>query len=384
MKHSRLDAKLQELQQNKTYRQSRTLDSHSYTINSGQQQLINFSSNDYLGLAGNQALQQDFFKQVGVKKDNWMSASSSRPLTGTSSSHSELESMLARSYNKSGALLFNSGYHANIGILPAITDRQDLVLADKFVHASLIDGLKLGQASFKRFAHNKPSHLEQLLDQYRHQYRDVWIVTESLFSMDGDQAPLAELLELKSKYQCYLYVDEAHAVGCFGEQGLGLAENAGVLSDIDLLIGTFGKALAGCGGFAVGNQTLIDSMINFSRSWLFSTALPPINIDWNMFVWQQLSDLKPQQEALTALSTLFRTSLQNIDKTVVGESHIIPMIEAGNENVIALSKKLEAQGILAMPIRSPTVPIGSERIRFSLTANMPESVLQHCIQSLSS
>jgi len=382
MKYSHLQKTLIKLKNENAFRQPRVLDVKGHSASIKSDSLVNFSSNDYLGIAGNIDLQKDFFQQAGTSKHNWMSASSSRPLTGTSSSHAELERLLANSYDKPKALLFNSGYHANTGILPSITSDQDLVLADKFVHASLIDGLRLGDAKFKRFAHNNLDHLAQLLEKYRNEFRDVWIVTESVFSMDGDIAPLIELVALKNKYQCCLYVDEAHAVGCFGANGLGVAEQLNLVAKIDIIVGTFGKSLAGCGGYAVGEQTLIDSMINFSRSWLFSTALPPINIDWNIFIWHQLANLNNERTTLADLSTFFKTGLEDIGKEYLGNSHIVPIIEPGNGNVVELSAKLERKGILAMPIRSPTVAAGSERIRFSLTANIPKSAISHCLGSI--
>lgn len=371
---------LDKLKQEKAYRQIRTLESQGHKVRLGQQELFNFSSNDYLGLAADRDLQQRFFDDSGFDKEHWMSASSSRALTGTSTSHSQLEQLIADSYRKSAALLFNSGYHANTGILPALTDKQDLILADKLVHASLIDGMQLGRAKFKRFAHNDIEHLNQLLESNRSDYRDVWIVTESLFSMDGDIAPLNDLIKLKKQHQCYLYVDEAHAVGCFGDQGLGLAEQQGVIDGIDLLVGTFGKALAGCGGFVTGDQTLIEALVNSSRSWLFSTALPPINIDWNIFIWQQLAQFKKQRAQLDLLGNLFRQGLKNISKQTLGDAHIVPMLEDGNKNVVALSGALQTAGILALPIRSPTVREGDERVRFSLIANMPEEVITQCLE----
>lgn len=385
-KYSHHHTRLAELKKKQAYRQIRTLQPQSHKVSLGQQELINFSSNDYLGLAADTELQERFFNNsefnTGFNKSHWMSASSSRVLTGTSTSHTKLENLIAQSYNKSGALLFNSGYHANTGILPALTDQQDLILADKLVHASLIDGLKLGQAKFKRYAHNDMGNLARLLDKHRSNYRDVWIVTESLFSMDGDLAPLVELVELKKKHQCYLYVDEAHSVGCFGERGLGLSEQENVVDDIDLLVGTFGKALASCGGFVTGDQTLIEALVNYSRSWLFSTALPPVNIDWNIFIWQQLADFKKQRDQLDRLTQLFRDGLNRVDKESLGSAYIVPVIEAGNEKVVALADKLQAASILAMPIRSPTVRSGSERLRFSLTANIPESAIEHCLDTL--
>ncbi|MBX2849753.1 MAG: 8-amino-7-oxononanoate synthase [Acidiferrobacterales bacterium] len=382
MKFSYLDKSLANLKKQKALRHARVLEVNQYKASDQQKSLYNFSSNDYLGLAGDSQLQMEFFQQSGIKKSNWMSASSSRPLTGTSASHAELEALLAKSYGKNNALLFNSGYHANTGILPAITSDQDLVLADKLVHASLIDGLRLGDAKFKRFAHNDLNHLNKLLNNYRNQYRNVWIVTESVFSMDGDLAPLEEIISLKNEYQSALYLDEAHAVGVFGKTGLGLAEQLNVIQDIDILVGTFGKSLAGCGGYAVAESTLIETLINFSRSWLFSTALPPLNIDWNLFVWQQLQGFDKQRKRLTELEQLLKEGLSGIERQFLGSSHIVPTLEAGNNKVVALASKLESHGVLAMPIRSPTVAKGAERIRFSLTANLPESAIKNCIEGL--
>ncbi len=382
MKYSEFHAQLAELKQKQSYRRIQVVDSNTHLVNSNRQELINFSSNDYLGLAADEELQQQFFADTGIDKSHWMSASSSRALTGTSSSHSQLEKLIAQSYNKSGALLFNSGYHANTGILPALTSKDDLIVADKLVHASLIDGLNLCSAKFKRYAHNDIDHLTQLLEKHRQDYRHVWIVSESLFSMDGDIAPLAELVALKEQYQCYLYIDEAHAIGCLGATGLGLAEQHDVIDDIDLLVSTFGKALASCGGFVAGDEVLIQSLVNKSRSWLFSTALAPINIDWNIFIWQQLENFLPQRKRLSELTELFRQGLNNLNHDCLGTTYIIPLLIPGNDKVVRLANKLQNAGILAMPIRSPTVRSGSERIRFSLTANLPEQTIRQCLETL--
>lgn len=390
--HKKLESKLQQLRQGEGHRVSRPLAINGFYVsenhdlashsNPQSQQLINFSSNDYLGLASNRKLQEEFFKHVGVSKKNWMSSSSSRSLTGTSLSHTELENCIAQSYKKTGALLFNSGYHANTGILPALTDKNDLVLADKLVHASLIDGLALGQASYKRFAHNNMTHLEQLLTKFSDQFETIWIVTESVFSMDGDIAPLPELVRLKKKFNAFLYVDEAHAVGSLGHQGLGLAVEQNLDHEMDLIVATFGKSLAGYGGFVTGEQVLIDAMINFSRSWLFSTALPPINIDWNLFIWRQIANFSTQRQQLQKLTVLFKQQLNHAQQVYLGETYIVPLLKSGNQTVVSFAKSLSNQGILALPIRSPTVVNGTERIRFSLTANMPESAIHHCMEAL--
>ena len=383
-----LDKKLKQLQENQGLRRSRPFNANGFEVSESENpeatnRLINFSSNDYLGLAGDHQLMQDFFA-VWKSQDqsNWMSSSSARPLTGTSFAHHRLEQTIANDYQKEAALLFNSGYHANSGILPALTDKHDLILADKLVHASIIDGLRLGSADFKRFAHNDISHLDKLLQKSRHLYKRVWIVTESLFSMDGDFAKLEAIVDLKKQYDALIYLDEAHAVGCYGENGLGLSEQLNVLPEIDILIGVFGKATAGIGAFAVGNTVLIDSMINFSRSWLFSTALPPMNIAWNDYVWRQLSSFKTQRETLKALTTHFRHTLSSMELPVLGESHIVPLLQHGNEQALSTAEFLQTKGFLAMPIRYPTVKKGSERVRFSLTANLPESSIDSLIDAI--
>jgi 8-amino-7-oxononanoate synthase len=402
--HEHLKNKLAELKAIKGLRYSRALNVDSYNVSrseSLENSLVNFSSNDYLGLASDLELQKSFFDNVNVStRTNWMSSSSARPLTGTSLAHDELECLIAFDYGKEKALLFNSGYHANTGILPAITNSDDLILADKLVHASIIDGLRLGSAKFKRFAHNDITHLEALLVRYRDEYQRIWIVTESVFSMDGDVAPISEMVSLKKKYDALLYVDEAHAVGCYGEKGLGLSESMSSHQDVDLIIGVFGKALAGMGAYAVSSAVLIDSLINFSRSWLFSTALPPLNIEWNLYIWSQLKSFQDRRNQLQSLTTKFRQNLADADYDCHGETYIVPVMpnlksdeavdsretetrkESGNVTVVNLSNHLEQKGFLALPIRSPTVKSGSERVRFSLTANIPEQCVFDVVQAL--
>ena len=365
--------------------------------------LVNFSSNDYLGLASDLSLQTAFFNSLDIAdKANWMSASSARPLTGTSLIHQELEMAIARDFSKHDdhnlkALLFNSGYHANSGILPALTDKNDLILADKLVHASIIDGLRLGKAKFMRFAHNDTEHLTSLLERYRNDYQRIWIVTESVFSMDGDIAPIKQLVQLKKRYETLLYVDEAHALGCYGLDGLGLCESLGLQQEVDMIVGVFGKAMAGVGAFAVGDEYLIDNLVNFARSWLFSTALPPLNVAWNLYVWMQLATFQQQRNQLQRLTHLFRQQLDNSDQLNLGETYIVPVmpsiddsentaninnVKSNNRLVVELSQYLEDVGFLALPIRYPTVKLGSERVRFSLTANIPEQKINDVVLAI--
>lgn len=384
MKHSHLKDRLYGLKFNNRFRESRTLQNNGYQIADNSSEMTNFSGNDYLGLAGDANLQARFFEYSSSSNtQNWMAASSSRALTGTSPAHNRLEKNIARSYRKERALIFNSGYHANSGILPVITTPQDLIVSDELIHASMIDGIRLSKAKRERFTHNSLEHLEQVLTEHAHNFDNVWIVTESLFSMDGDYVPLEELIQLKNRFGAYLYLDEAHAVGCLGENGLGFAEALGLIEEVDLLVGTFGKALAGYGGYAVGDQVLIETMENFARSWIFSTALPPINMDWNNFVWERLAQFSDHRERLAESTHRFREGLGLLDEdSLSATSHIVPLIKPGNKTVVEMAAKLEQVGILALPIRSPTVAVGQERIRFSLTADIPVGHIQRCIDEV--
>lgn len=206
--------------------------------------MLNLSSNDYLGLASRKDLVEQF---MATTNDHFypLSSSSSRLLTGNFTIYNQLEKQIAQSFQKEAALIFNSGYHANTGILPALADKQTLILADKLVHASIIDGIRLSGAPFKRYRHNDLDQLEQLVHKHSHEYEQLIVVTESIFSMDGDVADLKRLIDLKKKHSnILLYVDEAHAIGVRGERGLGISEEQGCIHEIDILVGTFGKALA--------------------------------------------------------------------------------------------------------------------------------------------
>ncbi len=331
--------------------------------------MINLSSNDYLGLLHEPGLWDEFCKQYHPDTTK-MSACSSRLLTGNSLEHMQLENTLATLYSRESALLFNSGYHANLGILPAITDDKDLVIADKRVHASIIDGMNLCRAETMRFQHNDCNHLERLLKNKRHLYKRLIIVTESIFSMDGDTAPLRELIELKNKYNGLLYVDEAHAVGIRGENGLGLLEELKLMDQAEIIVATFGKALASTGAFAVCSKTLQSMLVNHCRPLIFTTALPPINSAWTGFILAKLPSFADKREKLRQLAQFTGNMLgQNT------ESHIIPIVVGSNEKAVLLSQYLQDNRFYVLPIRHPTVPKGQARLRLSLTANLTANQL---------
>lgn len=332
--------------------------------------MLNMSSNDYLGLASNENLRQSFLQQYG---DNFPSftSSSSRLLTGNFPVYTDLEQLIAQRFQRESVLLFNSGYHANLGILPALTTTKSLILADKLVHASMIDGIRLSQCEFFRYRHNDYEHLKNLLEKNAGKFDRTFIVTESVFSMDGDVVDLNYLVQLKKQFpNTYLYVDEAHAIGVYGKNGLGIAERANVIADIDLLVGTFGKALASMGAYVVCDQILKECLINQMRPLIFSTALPPFNVAWTHFIFERLPQLSKERTHLEQLSAFLRQEVEHRTQIMPSQTCIVPYILGENEATLAKAKALQEQGYYCLPIRPPTVPKGTSRIRLSLTEDM--------------
>ena len=332
--------------------------------------MLNMSSNDYLGLASNENLRQSFLQQYA---DNFPSftSSSSRLLTGNFPVYTDLEQFIAQRFQRESALLFNSGYHANLGILPALTTTKSLILADKLVHASMIDGIRLSQCEFFRYRHNDYEHLKNLLEKNAGKFDRTFIVTESVFSMDGDVADLNYLAQLKTQFpNTYLYVDEAHAIGVYGKNGLGIAEQANVIADIDLLVGTFGKALASMGAYVVCDQILKECLINQMRPLIFSTALPPFNVAWTHFIFERLPQFSKERTHLEQLSAFLRQEVEHRTQIMPSQTCIVPYILGKNDATLAKAKDLQEQGYYCLPIRPPTVPKDTSRIRLSLTADM--------------
>lgn len=327
------------------------------------QKLLNLSSNNYLNFADNREITKEFLDIVGDKYS--FGSASSRLLTGTLPVYKELETLLSSLYKKDAALIFNSGYHANVGISSALNLKGDVIFSDKLNHASIIDGMRLSEGKFFRFPHNNMEALEKLLIRERKNYRNAFIITESVFSMDGDIEDLKKIVELKKKYDCNFIIDEAHAFGVFGEKGLGVAEDLGIIDDVDLIVGTFGKSVGSMGAFAVGSRVLIDFLINKSRSFIFSTALPPICIAFSKWIIENKFP-KVREKCKKMLS---------IGKSFGSDSHIIPVIVGENKDTIDLCEVLFHNGYFTLPIRPPTVPVGTSRIRLSLTCYIEENEL---------
>lgn len=342
---------------------------------------IDLISNDYLGLG---ARYEEFIEDFRLKyPDVPMTASASRLLQRSQKYHNQLEKKLNGLYGKN-TLLFNSGYHANVGALSALSVPGTLTVSDKLAHASMIDGIRLGKGDSARFAHNDMNMLHRILEKKAAVYRHIVVVTESVFSMDGDFAPLEEMVELKKEYpNLILYVDEAHGFGVLGDRGLGLTEKLGIIDDVDIIVGTLGKAAAGSGAFIATSQMLHSYLLNCARSFIFSTALPPSVIAWNALMIDRLTGMSEERRYLEHLSAWFRHEVEKITGVANNsQSHIIPIHAGSAERAIEMASKLRQTGIDALPIRRPTVPAGGERLRLSLSANLKKEDLQRVLDVL--
>ena len=344
--------------------------------------MLNLSSNDYLGLAVDERLREEFFDLIPISEQR-MSSSSSRLLTGNFPEYEQLEYTLSQLFENRSALLFNSGYHMNIGILPALCDSKTLILADKLVHASLIDGMRLSTAQYVRYRHNDLNHLDALLKKYQADqiFERIIIVTESIFSMDGDEADLAALVALKKQYSnVMLYVDEAHAIGVRGKQGLGIVEQAAVIQDVDFIVGTFGKALASVGAYLICDPIIRDFLINKMRPLIFSTAQPPMCMAWTNFILQKVVEMSNQREYLKALSHSLNSQILAKNYDCPSSSQIVPVIVRDSIQTVALAHEMQEAGFYIMPVRPPTVPQGASRLRICLNTRID----QHDLDRLAS
>lgn len=329
---------------------------------------IDLVSNDYLGLGHRwHEFMPEFMRRF---PDASFSSSASRLLGRRQRHHLMLEEMLGELYTKK-ALLFNSGYHANVGLIQALASDDTVFLCDKLVHASIIDGLMLAKADYYRWKHNDIESLSVLLEKNRNRKRCI-VVLESVYSMDGDIAPLGQITELKKLFPSMLiYLDEAHALGTFGPKGLGVAEEAGLTEKIDFIIGTLGKAVASCGAFVATTPVMADYFINCSRSFIFSTAIPPVNAAWSYLMIEKILTMKEERENLHNLSYMFRKGIEDLTGAPNSSmSQIVPLHTGDARKAVATAGRLALMGIDALPIRRPTVPPGGERIRFSLNAGM--------------
>ena len=320
--------------------------------------LLNLSSNDYLGISIDDNIKDNFLASYRGKIEN----PSARLLSGSNKVFLELEDLIKKELKVDSALLFNSGYHANVGIYSSLLNKDDVVFIDKLNHASIIDGIHLSGAKLIPFNHLDYFDLENKLKKYRNQYKNAIVSTESLFSMDGDVADIQKLTELKNKYNSLLIIDEAHSFGVFGD-GRGICHSLNISDEIDLIMGTFGKAVGSYGAFVAGKKTLIDYLINFARSFIFSTSLPEIAVSFSKYVLENY--IFSSNKLQNRLFDIANYTLSKFPDTV-SKSYIIPVILSENELAVKVSDELIKEGYYILPIRYPTVKKGSARIRISL------------------
>jgi 8-amino-7-oxononanoate synthase len=370
--NQQLEIRLAALRQQGLLRELRRVDSpQGKQIQIGGKTLLNFSSNDYLGLANHLALREAAVRAV---EKFGVGAGASRLICGSLAPHHELEEALAAFKGTEAALSFSSGYATAVGTICALLGKNDIIILDKRVHACIVDAARLSGAALRVFKHNDLGDLERILKSVSGKSgsqppaASLLVVTESVFSMDGDSSPLPGLVDLKEQYGAWLMVDEAHATGLYGERGQGLASQLGVANRIEIQMGTLGKALGTSGGYVAGSRKLVDYLVNRARSFVFSTAPPPAaaaaateairlvhSADGDTLrqqLWQRVGEFTPE--------------IRNPKSTI--PSAIIPFIVGGEPAAVAFSAGLCERGFFVPAIRYPTVARGAARLRITLTA----------------
>lgn len=345
----------------------------------GAREYVNFGSNDYLALATDPRLADAAV--AAVRRQGWGSGAS--PLvTGRSELHADLERRLAKFEGTEAALLFNTGFAANSGTITALVGEQDAVFSDALNHASLIDGCRLSRAKLHVYRHVDCADLEQQLLGAAH-FRRRLIVTDSLFSMDGDLAPLVALCDLAERFDCMLLIDEAHATGVFGAHGRGVAEHLGIEERVPIRIGTLSKALGAAGGFVAGSQALIDWLSNRARSYVFSTAPPAANCAAGITALDIVTSEPARRATLLETAESLRTRLLSLGLTLgPSQSQIIPIVLGEERATIAAASRLREQGLWVPAIRPPTVPAGRSCLRISLTSGHTPAMLDQLVAAL--
>tara|TARA_Y100000589_G_scaffold152969_1_gene145700 strand:- start:5462 stop:6643 length:1182 start_codon:yes stop_codon:yes gene_type:complete len=353
-------------------------------VHSGDRELINFSSNDYLGLAAHESLRmaaQDGVETLGA------GAGSARLISGSQTIAHELEAALGAFKQTEAALSFSSGYAAALGTVPALVGQGDVVIIDKLVHACLVDAARLSGAKLRVFKHNDLADLESILQWADEREGNTLVITESVFSMDGDLAPVRDLVQLKNRYGAWLMLDEAHATGLYGEGRRGIAEEMDVADGVEVQLGTLGKALGAAGGYICGSQALIDLLVNRARSFIFSTAPVPA----------QLSAAKRGVELVQSNEgEALRTRLwANVDalkngliqqgwKLPVVRSAIMPLMIGDEREALALAERLREAGVWVPAVRYPTVARGAARLRVTVSAAHQPKHLDVLLEALGS
>lgn len=336
--------------------------------------LVNLSSNDYLGLARDRELLNEFYSKYSPK----LSSSSSRLIDGSYPEVMKLEEELETIYENS-AILFNSGFDANSSIIETFYNKKSLILTDRLNHASIYDGILNSEAVFMRYKHLDMKNLENLLIKYRDIYDDILVVSETVYSMDGDMADLKELINLKKKYNFDLMIDEAHSYGVYG---YGIAKELNVVKDIDFLIIPLGKGGGSVGAYVICSQLIKDYIINKSRKFIYSTALPPVNHMWNLFILKKMPYFKNKIEKLQEIKGYTLNLLRENHIETVSSTHIISIIIGNNSKIIEIAENMRRKGFLLYGVKEPTVPKGTARFRIGLNPQLSKEDILRFVKEL--
>jgi 8-amino-7-oxononanoate synthase len=352
----------------------------AWLVGADGRRLLDLSSNDYLGLASH----PEVLEAAAQAASRRAGATASRLIVGTDPATSALESRLAEFQKTEAALVFGSGYLANLGIISALAGPEDAIFSDRLNHASIIDGCRLSRATVYRYGHLDVDELEAMLRSADEDgVRRKLIVTESVFSMDGDLAPLAQIVELKDRYGAALLVDEAHADGVYGPDGNGYAHQLGVADRIDLHLGTFSKAFGAYGAYVAGDSVWIRYLLNTSRSFIFTTGLPPAVIASVEAALDLVRAAHEPRRRLQENAARFRGRLAALGLDTHGSStQIVPLVVGESTTALALADELEQAGVLVVAIRPPTVPTGTARLRCSLGTRHESAHLERALAAI--
>lgn len=355
--------------------------------------LIDFSSNDYLGFAIEATIFDTAHQYLIDKGHKQNGATGSRLLSGNHQLYTEVEELLCSFHESEAALIFNSGYDANVGFFSSIPQRNDIILYDEFIHASIRDGIRMSNAKSYKFKHNDLTDLENLIIRHPQFISEspqvIYVVTESIFSMDGDSPDLTKMAQLCKEYNVHLIVDEAHAVGILGNQGRGMIQELDLEKEVFARLVTFGKAL-GCHGAAIlGSEKLKEYLVNFSRSLIYTTALPPHSLATIKSAYQYLiisNEIEEsQQNKLVENIKHFKSEVKRLNINFIeSNSAIHCCIIPGNQELKIISQKLKENGFEVKPILSPTIPVGKERLRFCLHAYNSKDEITKVLENLAS
>jgi 8-amino-7-oxononanoate synthase len=341
------------------------------TLRHNDPSLIDFTSNDYLGLARSASLAERIHERLGASLPN--GATGSRLLSGNSPQHEAVEKKLAHLFKSESALLFGSGYNANLAVLSALPQRGDTILYDELSHASLKDGARLSLAKRLNFKHND---LHDLALKLKHAQGQAFVVVESIYSMDGDQCPLADLVDLAEKHNAIVVLDEAHSTGVVGLDGNGLAVSLGLEDRIGVRVYTFGKAMGLHGACVAGSKALMHYIVNFSRPFIYTTAIPLQQLTAIDCAFDYLKENIQLQQVLREKISLYVKAVEGVAQRTISHSAIQTLIVPGNDNIRRVARQLQGKGYDVRPILSPTVPEGSERLRICLhTYNTGDQIL---------